>query len=123
MAPFFFIKKKDGKLQPVQDYRKVNEWTVKNCYPLPLIPELINQVKGATLFSKFDIQWGYNNMRIKEGDKWKVAFVTNLGLFEPRVMFFGLTNSPATFQAMMNGIFAEELQEGWVSIYMDDIQY
>jgi len=82
---------------------------------------LINQVKGATLFSKFNIRWGYNNVRIKEGDEWKAAFVTNQGLFEPRVMFFGLTNSPATFQAMMNGIFATELREGWVSIYMDDI--
>ena len=120
-APFFFIKKKDRKLWPVQDYRKVNEWTIKNCYSLPLIPELINRVKGATLFSKFNIQWEYNKVRIKEGDEWKAAFVTNLGLFDPRVMFFGLTNSPATFQAMMNGIFAEELQEGWVSIYMDDI--
>jgi hypothetical protein len=68
-APFFFIKKKDGKLRPVQDYRKVNEWTVKNRYPLPLIPELINRVKGATLFSKFDVRWGYNNVRIKEGDE------------------------------------------------------
>ena len=120
-APFFFIKKKSGELRPVQDYRKVNEWTIKNRYPLPLIPELINWVKGASLFSKFDIRWGYNNVRIKEGDKWKAAFVTNQGLFEPRVMFFGLTNFPATFQAMMNDIFAEELREGWVSIYMDDI--
>jgi hypothetical protein len=68
-SPFFFIKKKDGKLRPVQDYRKVNEWTVKNRYPLPLIPELINRVKGATLFSKFDIRWGYNNVRIKKGDE------------------------------------------------------
>jgi hypothetical protein len=59
-APFFFIKKKDGKLRPVQDYRKVNEWTIKNRYPLPLIPELINRVKDATLFSKFDVRWGYN---------------------------------------------------------------
>ena len=120
-ALFFFIKKKDGKLWPVQDYRKVNQWTIKNCYPLPLIPELINWVKGATLFLKFDIWWGYNNMRIKKGDKWKAAFVTNLGLFELRVMFFSLTNSLATFQAMINGIFAEELWEEWVSIYMDDI--
>jgi hypothetical protein len=87
----------------------VNEWTVKNRYPLPLIPELINRVKGATLFSKFDVRWGYNNVRIKKGDEWKAAFITNQGLFEPRVMFFGLTNSPATFQAMMNDIFAEEL--------------
>ena len=120
-APFFFIKKKDGKLRPVQDYRKVNEWSIKNRYPLPLIPELINRVKGASLFSKFDVRWGYNNVRIKEGDEWKAAFITNQGLFEPRVMFFGLTNSPATFQAMMNEIFIEELREGWLSIYMDDI--
>ena len=120
-APFFFIKKKDGKLRPVQDYRWINEWTIKNCYPLPLIPELINRVKGATLFSKFDVRWGYNNVRIKKGDEWKAAFITNQGLFKPRVMFFGLTNSPATFQTMMNEIFQEELREGWVSIYMDDI--
>ena len=96
-APFFFIKKKDGKLRPVQDYRRINEWTIKNRYPLPLIPELINRVKGATLFSKFDVRWGYNNVRIKKGDEWKAAFITNQGLFEPRVMFFGLTNSPVDF--------------------------
>jgi len=120
-TPFFFIKKKSGELRPVQDYRKVNEWTIKNRYPLPLIPELINRVKGATLFSKFNVRWGYNNVRIKDGDEWKAAFTTNQGLFEPRVMFFGLTNSPATFQTMMNEIFAAELREGWVSIYMDDI--
>src|SRR3984957_1513239 len=117
----FFIKKKDGKLRPVQDYRKVNEWTICNRYPLPLIPELINRVKGSALFSKFDMRWGYNNIRIKDGDEWKAAFITNQGLYEPRVMFFGLTNSPATFQTMMNAIFAEELLEGWVTIYMDDI--
>ena len=121
MSPFFFIKKKVGKLRPVQDYRRVNEWTIRNCYPLPLILELINRVKGLALFSKFDVRWGYNNVRIKEGDEWKAAFVTNQGLFEPRVMFFSLTNSPATFQTMMNAIFAEELLEGWVTIYMDDI--
>ena len=68
-----------------------------------------------------DIRWGYNNIRIKEGDKWKAAFHTNRGLFEPLVMFFGLTNSPATFQTMMNDIFREEIMEGWVVIYMDDI--
>ena len=120
-SPFFFIKKKDGKLHPVQDYRRINEWTIRNRYPLPLIPELINRVKGAALFSKFDIRWGYNNVRIKQGDEWKAAFITNRGLYEPRVMFFGLTNSPATFQTMMNAIFAEELLEGWLTIYMDDI--
>ena len=120
-TPFFFIKKKDGRLRPVQDYRRLNKWTIRNRYPLPLISELISRVQGASLFSKFDIRWGYNNVRIKEGDEWKAAFITNQGLFEPRVMFFGLTNSPATFQTMMNTIFAEELRENWLTIYMDDI--
>jgi hypothetical protein len=68
-----------------------------------------------------DIRWGYNNIRIKEGDEWKAAFRTNRGLFEPLVMFFGLTNSPATFQTMINDIFREEIAEGWVVIYMDNI--
>src|ERR1700747_588888 len=120
-APFFFIKKKDGKLRPVQDYRELNKWTIRNRYPLPLIPQLINRVRDATLFTKFDIRWGYNNIRIKEGDEWKAAFLTNEGLFEPRVMFFGLTNSPATFQMMMNALFEEEIQQGWLTIYMDDM--
>jgi Reverse transcriptase (RNA-dependent DNA polymerase) len=120
-APFFFIKKKDGKLRPVQDYRRLNEHTIRNRYPLPLIPELISQVQDAALFSKFDVRWGYHNIRIKAEDQWKAAFITNEGLFEPRVMFFGLTNSPATFQTMMNAIFAEELRQDWLTIYMDDI--
>jgi RNase H-like domain found in reverse transcriptase/Reverse transcriptase (RNA-dependent DNA polymerase)/Integrase zinc binding domain/Chromo (CHRromatin Organisation MOdifier) domain len=120
-SSFFYIKKKDGKLRPVQDYRRVNEWTIKNRYPLPLIPELIARVKGASLFTKFDVRWGYNNVRIKDGDQWKAAFITNQGLYEPNVMFFGLTNSPATFQTMMNAIFAEEIREGWLTVYMDDM--
>ena len=120
-SPFFFVKKKDGKLRPVQDYRKLNEITVKNRYPLPLISELIDQLTGAKYFSKMDVRWGYNNIHIKDGDTWKAAFRTNRGLFEPLVMFFGLTNSPATFQTMMNDIFREEIAEGWVVVYMDDI--
>ena len=108
-SPFFFIKKKDSKLHPVQDYRWVNEWTIRNQYPLPLIPELIARVKNAALFTKFDVQWGYNNVRIQQGDKWKAAFITNKGLYKLRVMFFGLTNSPAMFQTMMNTIFLEEI--------------
>jgi len=120
-APFFFIKKKDGKLRPVQDYRRLNQWTICNTYPLPLIPQLINKARSRALFSKFDVRWGYNNVRIRDGDQWKAAFITNEGLFEPMVMFFGLTNSPATFQMMMNAIFEEELREGWLIIYMDDM--
>ena len=70
---------------------------------------------------KFNVRWGYNNVRIRPGDEWKTAFKTNHGLFEPLVMFFGLTNSPATFQAMMNKIFAKEIWEGHIIIYLDDI--
>ena len=120
-SPFFFVKKKDGKLRPIQDYRKLNEMTIKNCYPLPLISKLIDQLTRAKYFSKMDVQWGYNNIQIKEGDEWKATFRTNRGLLELLVMFFSLTNSPATFQTMMNDIFQEEIVEGWVIIYMDDI--
>ena len=120
-SPFFFIKKKDGALRPVQDYRKLNDITIKNRYPLPLINELIDTLQNAKYFTKLDVRWGYNNVRIKEGDEFKAAFRTNRGLFEPLVMFFGLTNSPATFQNMMNDIFHIEIKQGHVLIYLDDI--
>jgi len=118
---FFFIKKKDGKLRPVQDYRPINNWTIKNKYPLPLIPQLVDRLRGCSLYTKFDIRWGYNNVHIKKGDEWKAAFMTNEGLFKPTIMFFGLTNSPATFQTMMNSVFAPEIAEQWLTIYMDDM--
>src|SRR3981189_2972187 len=120
-APVFFIKKKDGKLRFVQDYRALNLITRKNRYPLPLIDDLIHRLKGAKYFTKLDVRWGYNNVRIKEGDEWKAAFRTNRGLFEPLVMYFRLTNSPATFQTMMNEIFEDLITQGVVSIYLDDI--
>jgi hypothetical protein len=120
-SPFFFVRKKDGQLQPVQDYRRLNTKMRRNRYPLPLIQELCDQVKGAKYFSKFDIQWGFNNVRIKDGDEWKAAFRMNMGLFEPTVMFFGLTNSPATFQAMMDEILRILLDGGTVVVYIDNI--
>ena len=110
-SPCFFIKKKDGKLRLIQDYRKLNGMTVKNRYPLPLISELVEKLRGAQYFTKLDVRWGYHNVRIKKGDEWKAAFRTNQGLFEPLVMMFGLTNSPATFQTMMNDIFQDLISE------------
>ena len=104
-SPVFFVPKKDGKKRMVQDYCYLNEWTVKNNYPLPLISQLVDKLKGCKLFMKMDLQWGYNNVRIREGDEWKAAFTTHKGSFEPLVMYFGLCNSPATFQKMMNEIF------------------
>ena len=85
-SSFFFIKKKDGKLRPVQDYRKINEWTVRNQYPLPLITALIRDLGGADIYSKLDVRWGYNNVRIKEGDEHKATFKTRRGLYEPTVI-------------------------------------
>ena len=120
-SPFFFVNKKDGKLRPCQDYRYLNEHTIKNAYPLPLISELLDKLKGARRFTKLDVRWGYNNVRIRDGDQWKAAFKTNKGLFEPTVMFFGMCNSPATFQSMMDEIFADMIDGGIVIIYMDDI--
>ena len=117
----FFIKKKDGSLWLVQDYRALNAITVKNKYPLPLISELVNKLQGAKYFTKLDVRWGFNNVQMKVGDKWKAAFRTNRGLYEPLVMFFGLTNSPSTFQTMMDGIFEDLISEGVVVVYLDDI--
>jgi hypothetical protein len=108
-APFFFVKQKDGSLCPVQDYQALNAMTIKNKYPLPLISDLINQLHGAKYFTKLNEHWGYNNVQIKEGD---------CGLFELLVMFFWLTNSPATFQAMMNEIFQDLIMEGLVCVYI-----
>jgi len=120
-APVFFIKKKDGSLQLVQDYRALNSMTVKNKYPLPLISKLILQLRGARYFTKLDVRWSFNNVCIKPGDEWKAAFQTNRGLFEPLVMFFGMTNSPATFQTMMNDIFRDLIVKGIMVVYLDDI--
>jgi len=82
-SPVFFTKKKDGSLLLVPDYQKLNAMTEKNAYPLPLVPDILTQVSKAKAkyFTKLDIQWGYNNVWIKEGDKWKVAFQMNQGLF------------------------------------------
>ena len=96
-SSFFFIKKKDGKLQPVQDYWALNSWTIKNQYPLPLISTLIRDLGGVYYYSKLDVQWGYNNICIKEGDQWKAAFKTKWGLYQPNVMFFGMRFRDSSF--------------------------
>jgi len=120
-ALVFFIKKKNGSLRLVQDYRALNSMTVKNKYPLPLISELVFQLYRARYFTKLDVHWGFNNVHIKPRDKWKVAFQTNQGMFEPLVMFFGMTNSLATFQTIMNDIFHNLIAKGIMVVYLNDI--
>uniref|UniRef100_A0A0W0FEH4 Reverse transcriptase domain-containing protein n=1 Tax=Moniliophthora roreri TaxID=221103 RepID=A0A0W0FEH4_MONRR len=121
-SPFFFVAKKEaGALRPCQDYQDLNNGTIKNRYPLPLVTDLVDKLKNAKVFTKLDLQNSYNNIRIKDGDQWKAAFKTPHGLFKPTVMFFRLTNSPATFQAFMNDILKDFINEGWCIVYMDDI--
>ena len=121
MAPVFFVGKKDRRRRMVQDYRYLNEWTIKNNYPLPLISDVLENIRVKKLFTKMDLRWEYNNVRIKEGNKWKAAFMTPEGSFEPTVMFSGLTNSPATFQAMMNELLRDLINTGKVAVFIDGV--
>ena len=121
MAPVFFIGKKDGKKRMVQDYWYLNEWTVKNNYPPPFISDIIKNIGNKKIFTKMDLRWRYNNIRINEGDGWKAAFTTLEGSFELTVMFFGLTNSPATFQTMMNELLRDLINTGKVAAFIDNI--
>src|SRR5258708_1951082 len=120
-APVFFIKKKEGSLHLVQDYWKLNEIMVKNSYPLPLVSDMLTRLRDAEWFTTLDLCWGFNNVQLKEGDEWKAAFSMNRGLFEPLIMFFGLCNSPATFQTMMNDILRPFINRNEAICYMDDI--
>jgi hypothetical protein len=119
-SSLFFVKKKDGTLRPVIDYRSLNNITIKNRYPLPLISELISNFKGSSWFTKIDLRGAYNLVRIKPGDEWKTTFRCRYGQFEYLVMPFGLTNAPSVFQALMNDVFSDLLDIVCV-IYLDDI--
>ena len=121
MALVFFMGKKNRKKRMVQDYKYLNEWTIKNNYTLPLISDVLENIGTKKIFTKMDLRWGYNNMRIKEGNEWKAVFTMLEGLFEPTVMFFGLTNSPATFQAMMNKLLRDLINTGKVAAFIDDM--
>ncbi|XP_041430600.1 uncharacterized protein LOC121397614 [Xenopus laevis] len=119
-AGIFFVEKKDRSLRPCIDYRELNKITIKNRYPLPLIPELFQRLREAKVFSKLDLRGAYNLVRIREGDEWKTAFRTRYGHFEYLVMPFGLCNAPATFQHFVNDVFRDFL-DVFVIIYLDDI--
>jgi hypothetical protein len=119
-SPILFVKKKDGSLRLCVDYRRLNSMTVKNRYPLPLINDLLDQLRRATIYTKMDLRGAYNLLRIKEGEEWKTAFRTRYGLFEYAVMPFGLTNAPASFQHLMNHVFRDMLDVS-VIVYLDDI--
>ena len=120
-APVFFVAKKDGKKRLIQDYQYLNSHTVVDSYPLPDIKTLLDDLASSSYFAKFDIRWGFTNIRIKAGDEWKAVFVTPRGVFEPLVMFFGQTNVPPTFQRYMNETFSRMSGERKLVIFMDDV--
>ena len=103
------VEKKDGSLRIFVDYRALNEVTIKNKYPIPMINDLFDQLKGAKVFSKIDLRSGYHQLKIREQDIPKTAFTTRYGLYKYTVMSFGLTNAPAYFMSMMNKVFMEFL--------------
>jgi len=105
----------------VQDYQHINQWTIKNGYPLPLIADILDRVGKRKVFTKLDLRWGYNNIRIKEGNEWKAAFTIHIGAYKPTIMYFGLTNSPATFQMMMNDLFRDLINQGDTATFIDNI--
>ena len=105
----------------VQDYRYLNKDMVKDNYPLPLISDLIDTMGTRKVFTKIDLQWRYNNVWIKEGDEQKAVFIIHLGVYEPTIMFFGLTNLLAAFQAIMNNILRDLIDTGDVVAFMDDV--
>jgi hypothetical protein len=114
------VPKKDGSLRLYVDYRLLNDITVKNSYPLPLISELQDRLQRAQWFTKLDIIETYIRIRIKEGEKWKTVFKTKFGLYEYQVMPFRLINAPATWQSFINNVLREYL-DVFVIIYLDDI--
>jgi hypothetical protein len=119
-APVIFVPKKDGTQRLCVDYRALNEVTVKNKYPLSRIDDLFDQLCGAYVFSKTDLQLGYHQLKVRECDISKTAFVSRYGLYEFTLMSFGLTNAPTYFMYMMNKVFMDYL-DNFIVVFIDDI--
>ena len=119
-SPVVLVRKKDGGVRWCVDYRKLNDLTVKDAYPLPKIDECLDTLSGATMFSTLDLMCGYHQVEVKEADRSKTAFVTKHGLFEYTRMPFGLCNAPSTFQRAME-LVLRGLQWSILLIYLDDV--
>jgi hypothetical protein len=119
-SPALLVKKKKGDWRLCVDYRKLNAYTIKNKYPLPIIEELFEELHGAQWFTTLDLKSGFHQILVQPEDQYKTAFQTHHGHFEYKVMPYGLTGAPATFQAIMNYILAPLLRK-CVVVFVDDI--
>ena len=120
-SPVLFVRKKDGSLRMVIDYRALNKKTVKDRYPLPRIDELIDKLGRAKFFTKMDLQQGFYQIRIREEDVPKSAFSTPWGSYQLLVMPMGQSNSPSTFQRLMNRVFSQHDFGKFLAVYLDDV--